>query len=322
MGSQFYVTTLAYNSKMWLFGNGIWNSPDGVTWTSVKTGTASVATVHNNKLWAIDGNAVSCSSDGISWIQVDSSPATFSARRWEAFFSFGGKLWIAGGQNTSNSTWYNDVWRSSDGVTWDRATADAGFASAGGSPACIVWNGKIWAIGSSSVLSSVDGITWTVENSSPAFPQRMDTGLVEYNSELWLVAGCRDGSTVYNDIWKSSDGKTWVSVSTNAQFSERYGHGTVTFNNAIWVVCGTGYGGTKTDVWSFSTEPSVAVSGVTMVQVPTGSGKFHQGYTVTVTAFRMSTYEITQGQYYAVTGSAPSAFCRGFKPSGRESDLV
>ena len=57
------------------------------------------------------------------------------------------------------------------------------------------------------VWSSSDGVTWTQESASAAFPVRADHQVVAFNNKLWLIGGY-DGSRK-NDVWSSSDGVNW-----------------------------------------------------------------------------------------------------------------
>jgi len=42
-------------------------------------------------------------------------------------FFFDNKIWVMGGWSDDYERYYNDVWYSSDGVNWIRATASAGW---------------------------------------------------------------------------------------------------------------------------------------------------------------------------------------------------
>ena len=54
-------------------------------------------------------------------------------------------MWMIGG-GTASSSYFNDVWYSSDGVNWTQATANAGL-SARYWHTSVVFNSKMWVIG-------------------------------------------------------------------------------------------------------------------------------------------------------------------------------
>jgi hypothetical protein len=56
---------------------------------------------------------------------------------------YDGKMWVMGGSDGSRK---NDVWWSTDGVTWTRATASAGW-SARYAHTSVVYDGKMWVMG-------------------------------------------------------------------------------------------------------------------------------------------------------------------------------
>jgi hypothetical protein len=91
--------------------------------------------VMNNKLWIIGGlssgkvlSDVLYSTDGLNWNQA-TSQAAFGPRWGQASAVFnaghGDALWVVGG--TDGKTFLNDVWNSTDGVTWNLVTASAPF---------------------------------------------------------------------------------------------------------------------------------------------------------------------------------------------------
>jgi hypothetical protein len=89
-----------------------------------------------------------CSSNGSSWSLVTSS-GQFGARCNHSSVVHNGKMWIIGGyKNQSGGGYQNDLWSSSDGITWTQVTSAAGF-SARGSHSSVIYDEKIWVFGGS-----------------------------------------------------------------------------------------------------------------------------------------------------------------------------
>src|SRR5688572_7222748 len=101
--------------------------------------------------WAQNIKAVSTPTPtptpiSIAWIPETSSPA-FSSRYRHTSVVFNNRMWvIAGSQIRAPYGPVNDVWYSTDGVNWSRATGNAGFPARTGH-ASVVFDGKLWVIG-------------------------------------------------------------------------------------------------------------------------------------------------------------------------------
>jgi hypothetical protein len=239
-GKRIYHSSVAFNpgsgSKMWVIGgytaseykNDVWYSSDGSTWTCAtanagftpRRGHSSV--VFDGKMWVIGGydsngwkNDVWYSSDGVTWTRATAN-ANFSARFGHSSVVFdpgsGEKMWVIGG---STGTFKNDVWYSSDGVTWTQATASADFSSRR-SHASAVFNSKMWVMGGwdggydKEIWSSSDGISWSnVSDSFSYFSPRQGQTAVALGSSLYVIGG-RDSNACRDDVWATSDGTNWT----------------------------------------------------------------------------------------------------------------
>jgi hypothetical protein len=153
---------VSLKNLMWVVGgvtgsgvdlNDVWSSSNGSTWTdvlanntspgstqfSIRSGAAVVA--YNNLLWVIGGlsstsnclNDVWSSPDGVTWTNVLTNkgapgPNQFSQRYGHTAIVFNNLMWVVGGTDYPNfSNFYNDVWYSSNGVTWTEANPSAPF---------------------------------------------------------------------------------------------------------------------------------------------------------------------------------------------------
>jgi hypothetical protein len=187
-----------------------------------------------------------------------------------------------------DSTFFDDVWSSSDGVTWTAATTDAPWDGRAGL-SVVVHKGAIYVLGGSrgddaatggtgrvlynDVWMSRDGRTWTeVAGNGPRWSPRAGAAVVSKDGYIYLLGGERGFScgfdpaspcqpatdTLYfNDVWRSRDGASWQRVTASAGWSPRPGHQCVVLINEI--VCFGGYGevpgvppipANPTDIWT------------------------------------------------------------------------
>jgi hypothetical protein len=180
--------------KMWVIGgnNGriaatylsdVWSSTNGVTWTLVGEHLAAEAfsrreahssIVFNDgggeKMWVIGGrgdgsyNGVWSSANGKDWTKVKNNNSEgFSARRAHRSVVFDSKMWMIAGREVDN-TYKDDVWTSTNGVSWFESTATAGF-SARELHSSTVFKDKLWVIGGRNANRDADGILndiWSV----------------------------------------------------------------------------------------------------------------------------------------------------------------
>ena len=253
------------------------STPTGTVWNKTADATASFpargsfgAASLNGKLWVIGGqgtgsgsssrlNDVWSSSDGVTWTQT-LAHAPWSARNAHTVTAFNGKLWVMGGQTGGNSsTRLNDVWSSSDGVTWTQELSHAPWP-ARSAHEVVVHNNKLWLVGGADttdadltdVWSSSDGVTWTQETASANWPSRRGFGLASFNNKLWVMGGLINNWDVFsNDVWSSTDGITWTEETANAAWQLRASHQVEVFDGKLWVLGGSSddWNSEYSDVW-------------------------------------------------------------------------
>jgi len=222
---------LAFNGKMWVFGgvnaqlwNDVWSSSDGVTWTEVQKNASFTQraghsfVVFDSKMWVIGGltygsqylNDVWSSSDGLTWSLATSS-ANFPPRRYHTSFVFNNRMWVVGG-DTDNvvGNANNDIWSSTNGITWQREAEHAAFPPRVGHRTEVFSDG-VWIFGGSSgtvllndVWKSNDGRSWSQVSAAADFTPRDFASSLVFNGKIWLLGG-RIGSnnTVGNDVWST-----------------------------------------------------------------------------------------------------------------------
>ena len=122
---------------------------------------------------------------------------------------FGKKIWVIGG---SDGNKLNDIWASSDGLTWEEVTTNAPFSERSFHTS-VVFDDKIWVIGgwnggssfvTNDVWSSIDGITWL--EASPeqgaSFPARFVHTSLVFDNKIWVIGGSTfnpDNDVLYMD---------------------------------------------------------------------------------------------------------------------------
>lgn len=204
----------------------------------------------------------------ISFTQVQVSGIQFSERYMHQLVEFNNKLWVIGGDDGNGSSYFNDIWSSSDGTNWTQETIIGTQFSLRRNHQAVAFNNKLWVIGGNAqpfplhatdkvndVWSSSDGINWTQEIAVGAtFSPRSYHQAVAFNNKLWVIGGSStEGYS--NDVWSSSDGKNWTQESIIGDFiSERSGHQVIVFNNKLWIIGGVDNTSNQglNDIWSSS----------------------------------------------------------------------
>ncbi len=190
----------------------------------------------------VEGPAVHIAA-GRTWSSIAPTPPTFPGREGHGAVVDGdGTLWVFGGDAAGDT---NDVWSSSDGVSWTEVNTAADF-SARRWFASTFFDGRMWLIGGnlgtgdtaqSDVWFSYDGDTW-VPAATDAFAGRHSPTVVPFNDELFLIGGEGPNCNTRRDVWSSSDGYSWTEQTNAAAFDSRDWHASVVFRDRIWVIGG------------------------------------------------------------------------------------
>ncbi|NMB78558.1 MAG: PKD domain-containing protein, partial [Methanomicrobiales archaeon] len=243
---------------------------NGAVWTRAVTAASWAARsnpaslVFNDKMWVLGGydytngwaNDVWSSSDGVTWSQATGN-AAWTKRTKHATAVHNNKMWVVGGSDyIGQGTLKNDVWSSSDGVTWTQATGSAAWTPRM-DHALVSFNNKLWMLGGydwtynrkNDVWSSSDGATWSQATASAAWSGRQSFKTLVFNNKIWVLGG-ETGSGYANDVWSSSDGIIWTRVMATAPWSARREFGATVFDNKMWIFGGYSNAGYLNDVWS------------------------------------------------------------------------
>jgi len=254
----------------------------------------------NSVLW----NDVWESRDlGASWTKLPTpkGPGMWSERAYFQAVTKGGAMFVLGGQDFTvrpnpdcpplpapdvttpscapfvpNSTFFNDVWRSTDGVTWQELESGGPRWAGRAGLSAIVFKGWIYVLGGGNgddvaiggsgrvlfndVWRSRDGSSWERVTANAPWARRAGAAVVEKSGYLYLLGGedgflCQFGPTgpscpYFNDVWRSRDGADWELVTMKADWSARPGHQCQVLFATI--ICFGGFG--------FPTDPSGTVA--------------------------------------------------------------
>ncbi|MHB9028197.1 MAG: Kelch repeat-containing protein [Candidatus Latescibacterota bacterium] len=164
---------------------------------------------------------------------------------------YGGKMWILGGwtiDSAGNFQRLNDIWSSSDGVSWERVNEAAPWPVRN-LPGAVVFRDKMWILGGctgkeslNDVWFSTDGKNWTPSPVPAPWSARLAFGCTVYKDKLWVIGGM-DMKTMRhsNDVWNSADGIHWTRVSAKAPWSPRAMFPLVELGGKLWLFGGGVY---------------------------------------------------------------------------------
>jgi hypothetical protein len=249
---------------------------------------------------------------GATWVEVlpSGTDGGFPARAYFALVVKDDALWVLGGQDFGleenpfcalleqglepppglgidpdapcpeflpTSQFFNDVWTSTDGVTWEQVTANAPWDGRAGLSAAVLGD-EIYVLGGSQnddsaiigaggpqriyyrdVWKSSDGVTWELATEAAPWEPRAGAAVAVKGEALYMLGG-EDGFTCtplpdceppyFNDVWRTTDGATWEEVTDAAGWSPRPGHVCKVLGGRF--VCFGGFGliQNPTDMWS------------------------------------------------------------------------
>ncbi|MEM7097874.1 MAG: hypothetical protein AAF541_06395 [Pseudomonadota bacterium] len=263
---------LTFDNKLWVIGgttegfqytNDVWYTEDGQNWVQATDSAPWPAlgyvgaVVFNNAMWIIGGGGlyggVWHSIDGQNW--TNEAETNYPARNVYGIAVHDNKVWIAGGY--SNGGDRNDLWYTSDGITFTKAErADGHYWFPRTRPGLVGFNNRLWVMGGDSnrksdIHSTFDGVTWRWHSfGATDLPQRTGHEFIAFNNALYSFGG---GSYhVNNAIWRTTDGVDWSEVLAEAPFARRSDQAAAVFNNRLFVIGGFRNDGTGrgSDIWS------------------------------------------------------------------------
>jgi hypothetical protein len=184
--------------------------------------------------------------DNFDWNYVTNISSMYYTRIGFSLTAFKGKLYIIGGSEISMWDSLNDVWVSTDGISWEKITSQAPFPPRSDHQA-IVFNNRLWVIGGKKdVYSSYNdiwytenGIDWTQVSNQQNWAPRGGHECVVFNNKLWIIGGLEGDfvDQITNDVWYSEDGETWE-IAAESPFPGHLNFECVVKDNKIWLIGG------------------------------------------------------------------------------------
>lgn len=172
------------------------------------------------------------------------SKAPWKPRDGAGFVQLGDALYLLGGY-TKDPVLSNDVWRSYDGVEWEKLVENAPWEPRHGA-GVFSFQDRMWIMGGDGhddVWSSADGENWTLEKDHVEFGMRYGPYITVFQDKIWLMGGqwgwTPSDLVYFNDVWVSEDGRTWTQVLENAPWPGRaLVHGSAVLNGYIYILGG------------------------------------------------------------------------------------
>lgn len=247
----------------------------------------------DSQIW---GDVWRSNDQGASWKKIlDTDDTThWPARAYFQAVTHRSYIYVLGGQNfkvidnpdcppfpsdcppkISVSDFFNDVWRSRDGVNWEQMTDDAGWAGRAGLSS-VVFKGEIYVLGGSfnddpaiiggppvrvyfnDVWKSRDGANWELVTDNAPWEPRAGAVVVVKNGYIYLLGGEKGFICVplpfctppyFNDVWRSRDGANWELMTDEADWVARPGHQAAVLKDHIVLFGGFGLITNPMDVW-------------------------------------------------------------------------
>lgn len=288
---------LSFGGRMWLLGgwnpgdrvhfpthcnSEVWSSANGAAWKlEVRAApwegrhTAGYV-VHDGRMWIVGGDPLQkhyqsdvwSSRDGVRWERV-CEKVPWAPRALHYTVAFRGRIWVMGGQTVPQfapaaDAFYDDVWSSADGRTWDRAVEHAPWPARGMIGGGVVFKDRIWILGGGTydtpttperkfyndVWSTADGVNWQRHVEHAPWPARQYHETAVFDGRMWVLEGWNKGNR--NDVWYSEDGVNWRELPATP-WPPRHAASVFVHGNALWIVAGNNM---QPDVWKLERTPA------------------------------------------------------------------
>lgn len=260
------TASVYFNDKFWILSGwtGDSSNPNKEVWYSSDMRVWNLATaegpfegdanfvVFQGKMWAFDGDAYT-STNGQVWEKVAEELPFSPAARVIVF------------QDTLWAVKHRSVFKSHNGTHWQTVTEEAPWPNRE-LPGFQGFNGKLWLFGGApyhqaenaayrDVWASADGLHWTKEADTAAFPSRSWFGTAIFDNKMWMLGGwdyfAQDDVA---DVWFTEDGIHWEQFVSTAHWTARHAPYVWTARDALWIGAGyyTLHSGLLNDIWRLS----------------------------------------------------------------------
>ena len=221
-----YSSFVEWRGRMWVIGIESFSSEDGIDWRPepIEAPVLNRTVVFHDSLLTIYGSTVVMSEDGQRWTTLTDT-APWGNRVQPTVVVYKDKIWVMGGDGgyytdndeVFNEAYFNDVWSSADGVTWELVNPNADWSPRLWSSGA-VYDDKIFVINGFSLTEwpdewgntaeiwfTEDGVDWfPLESEIRWAPRHASLTTIDEKNGLLLLAGYGGGNEVersYNDVW-------------------------------------------------------------------------------------------------------------------------
>jgi len=243
--------------------NDVWRSEDGVTWTQIKERTYAELDSLDTWFPRSDHAMVVANHDGQDYLYI-----------------IGGRTQLENHNGTYAQEYFSDVWRSTDGTSWEKLENNNFGRRAGHAAAVDPNSGTIYVQGGMHGIifeaegnaaypipkwnwlwSSSDGVNWTADYNTAvdsSFLDRSEHQMIFFDNSLWVFPGSNTSTMHYSTgnpntypTWRLDGGDTWSIDSRGSDLKGRHSYGVALLNDKIWFLGGfTSFHGQNNDVWS------------------------------------------------------------------------
>jgi hypothetical protein len=245
------------------YTNDVWRSTNGSEWTQIKERTYPELDSLYDWFPRFNHACVVANHGGIDYIYL-----------------IGGATMLEEHNTRYSMVYFNDVWRTTDGIHWESLPNNDFGIRAEHAAVVDPVSGRIYIQGGRHgvifegenngthplpdwqwLWSSTDGVNWIPENDTAEFEQsylyRAEHHLVIQDGTLFGLPGRTDSNVHFHfarsrdyTFWRKDPGNLWTVDSEGSDFDGRYGYSTVLHNNRVWILGGdTNSGGPANDVW-------------------------------------------------------------------------
>ena len=198
--------TVSHNGKLFLFGGVSYFVPE--KYVKPKSKTSHLRNF--NDVWILNED---------KWVLlVENAP--WEKRRSFGYGSLGEYIYLWGGISDETNELFNDVWRTKDGISWEKILENAAWSGRMINNYIAVFDDRIWIMGGGGSVESIlplndlwsskDGINWKLEIEDLPFKGRIGSSVFNFycnnKDYLFVYGGIEIGENgkkkFTDDVWR------------------------------------------------------------------------------------------------------------------------